>query len=103
MSGPTFTRSDNGDPRTVEGQVLAANIRAVAGPGFAQEAGSLVRAVEDAARAAALSVEPGEWGDQTSAYEFPSPEPTPGLREAGIVQQAHVPCCWCGEHHEDGA
>ena len=27
----------------------------------------------------------------------------PSVAEAeGIIQRGHVPCCWCGEHHEEG-
>jgi hypothetical protein len=27
---------------------------------------------------------------------------TPAPLDDGITQRAHVPCCWCGEHHEEG-
>ncbi len=31
-----------------------------------------------------------------------APEPPPLDVEEGIVQQSHIACCWCGEHHEGG-
>jgi len=27
---------------------------------------------------------------------------TPAPLDVGITQRAHVVCCWCGEHHEEG-
>lgn len=24
------------------------------------------------------------------------------FEDDGLVQRGHVPCCWCGEHHEEG-
>jgi len=35
-----------------------------------------------------------------AALAQPAPAAPP---DEGITQRAHVPCCWCREHHEEGA
>ena len=41
--------------------------------------------------------EPGRlWREAAVALATPAP------LDDGLTQRAHVVCCWCGEHHEEG-